>query len=202
MDSATSNPPRDLGGFLFRWRGWIFVPLALFVLWIGRPTPATFIIGLLVALLGEGLRIWGVGYAGTTTRGNAVIAPELVTDGPFAHVRNPLYLGNIISALGICFIAVGAMPLAWSLPVLVLTAALYLGVYRLIIGHEERFLAATFGQPYELYCEMVPRLLPRLLSGRQSPGVFKWKAISRGEIQTLVMLTLILVFLAAKMIWS
>lgn len=191
----------DLGGFLFRYRGWVFFPLAVLILVVGKPTLPSYLAGLLVALAGEALRIWGVGYAGLTTRGSQVIAPELVTDGPFAYVRNPLYLGNIITALGVCVMALGAFALAWRLGVPVLVALFYLGVYRTIISHEERFLQTTFGEPYRLYLDTVPRLIPRLTPARQGRGTFKWPAISQGEVQSLVMLALMCLILALKMLY-
>ena len=89
-----------MSSFIFRWRGFLLIPVALAALWLGRPSPASFALGLAVALLGEALRVWAVGYAGATTRESELAAPRLVTAGPYAFVRNPLYVGNCITALG------------------------------------------------------------------------------------------------------
>jgi len=99
--------------WVFRWRGYVLIPSAALVLALCRPTKESFLLGLLVAALGEALRIWGVGYSGTTTRESRVIAPQLVTAGPYAYVRNPLYVGNFITAFG--FVIVGCGGLDWSL---------------------------------------------------------------------------------------
>ena len=57
--------------------------------------------GGIVIISGEFLRFWGVAYAGSLTRTTtSVKANELITIGPFAHVRNPLYIGNILIYLG------------------------------------------------------------------------------------------------------
>ena len=72
------------------------VALAVF----GRPSGGSVALGVPVALAGEALRCWAVGYSGVTTRADHVTAPQLVTAGPYAYVRNPLYVGNFITALG------------------------------------------------------------------------------------------------------
>ena len=63
------------------------------------PTTTTVLCGFAVAILGESLRFWGVAYAGSLTRvTGSVGAPEVVVAGPFAYLRNPLYLGIAESA--------------------------------------------------------------------------------------------------------
>src|ERR1700694_5338388 len=67
---------------------------------LGNTSPFSIALGLPIAFLGEAVRCWAVGYSGVTTRGDHVEAPALITAGPYAHVRNPLYVGNFITALG------------------------------------------------------------------------------------------------------
>ena len=72
----------NTGGFrtlVFKNRGALLVPVALVLLVFGRPSPASAIIGVAIAALGELLRIWAVGYSGVTTRAEIVTAPTLVT---------------------------------------------------------------------------------------------------------------------------
>lgn len=132
--------------------------------------------GILLLLSGLFLRGWGSGYAGRHTRSATIAAPRLVTAGPFAHVRNPIYVGTILLGVGMC--AVIGDPLGYLLTGLAF-AVLYFG----IIPAEEDFLARQFGPAYVRYRHAVPRLIPRLRpwAGRGEEG-FQWAAV-RGEAQ-------------------
>src|SRR5579872_954434 len=85
---------------VFKNRGLLLVPVAVVLVVFGRPSLESAIVGILVAACGELLRIWAVGYSGVTTRANVVTAPALVTAGPYSRMRNPLYVGNTIIAVG------------------------------------------------------------------------------------------------------
>src|SRR5882724_3454501 len=50
-------------------------------------------VAIVIAVAGLALRIWGSGCAGRHTRTARIEAPQLVTDGPFAYMRNPIYAG-------------------------------------------------------------------------------------------------------------
>jgi protein-S-isoprenylcysteine O-methyltransferase Ste14 len=76
----------------------------------------------------------------------------IVTDGPFRFTRNPLYLAATLAYL--------AAALWWSsLWLLVLLPALLLAMQGLVIGPEERYLTARFGEPYRAYRARVRRWL-------------------------------------------
>jgi protein-S-isoprenylcysteine O-methyltransferase Ste14 len=77
---------------------------------------------------------------------------SLVADGPYRRVRNPLYLGNALIAVGL-----GVMMNRIGFPVAVLATAVF--CYRLIL-REEAELGATQGKPYQAYRSSVPRLWP------------------------------------------
>jgi protein-S-isoprenylcysteine O-methyltransferase Ste14 len=123
-----------------------------------NPTVNTLAFGLLPVLLGEFLRIWGVAYAGALTRvTGSVGAPALVISGPFAFVRNPLYLGNMLIYIGI-----GVMANALA-PWLALVVIVYFGLQYLAIAMlEEEFLAREFSDSYAQYRNHVARFLPRI----------------------------------------
>jgi protein-S-isoprenylcysteine O-methyltransferase Ste14 len=110
---------------------------------------------LALVLLGLAGRAWAAGCAGRHTREARIEAPRLVTGGPFAHVRNPIYLASILLGFGM----VGLVGDPWLL-------ALHLGVcvllYAGIVPAEEQFLREKFGRDYLRYCAHVPRLWPRM----------------------------------------
>ncbi len=131
-----------------RWR----VPLgffcaALFIL-LARPQPRTLLIGGVIALCGLLIRAWAAGHIRKNDR--------LATSGPYAHTRNPLYLGSFILGLGFT-IAAGRW---WLLGCVFV--ALFLGIYLPVMRVEAQTLAELFGQDYELYARRVPLFLPRL----------------------------------------
>lgn len=133
--------------------GFATAALYLYELWRHAPRPAA--VAWSLALVVPGL--WLRGYAAGYVKKNQ----ELTMTGPYAHVRNPLYLGSILIAAGF---AVALESWAVGAALAVMFAAIYVPV----IVSEERFLRATFPQFGE-YCERVPRLIPRLTAARM-PG--------------------------------
>lgn len=101
------------------------------------------------------VRWWGSSYhsPGVVMSGD-VVTDEFTAAGPYRYVRNPLYLGNVLLAIGIG--ALGPPP-----AMLLVIAFNLIVVYRLI-AIEERFLKTANGDIYPRYCAEVPRLLPRL----------------------------------------
>ena len=140
----------------------------------GRPSAFSIAVGLPLAFAGEAIRAWAVGYSGVTTRGDTVTAPALVTAGPYAYVRNPLYAGNFITALGFAIAFTGANS-GVARNVLVASAlGTMLGVYSVVIPHEERFLRDRFGAAFDEYVAAVPPVLPRATpAGRRRISVLR-----------------------------
>lgn len=159
--------------FLFKWRGGIVAPVALLFLYFAQPNLASLMAGALLAVLGEGVRLWAIGYTGEPTRSQELDAPELITSGPYGLVRNPLYLGNLLNGMAVATASVGGMcpvqaALMWS------GAALFLWfVYHNIIILEQEFLLEEFGADYDLYCQTVPPLIPTGLKQRTLEEVRK-----------------------------
>jgi protein-S-isoprenylcysteine O-methyltransferase Ste14 len=122
-----------------------FVFAAIF-LWLARPTWQSMLGSLLLVLPG----LWLRGYAAGYVRKNA----ELTTTGPYAHTRNPLYLGSMAIAFG--FAAASGR---WV--IFLALAALFLAIYLPTILSEEEFLRSHF-PGFDSYAAKVPRLLPRL----------------------------------------
>jgi protein-S-isoprenylcysteine O-methyltransferase Ste14 len=108
-------------------------------------------------LIGEIIRFWGVSYAGSETRTTGKPgASNLVTQGPFALVRNPLYIGNIFMYFGVSLMSNSLVPYLQ-----ILAVAYFIFQYYFIILEEEAELKELFGEKYTDYCENVNRFLPK-----------------------------------------
>ncbi len=172
-----------LGNVVFRVRDGLFpaVLVLLFVLtkpeWPGndqRLDDILDLVGVLVAMLGQALRVAVVGtvYVIRGGRNRKVYAEELVSGGFFAHCRNPLYVGNLLVLLGLFVI--------WNSPLAYLVAVpFFLVAYSAIVAAEENFLRGKFGEPFDEYCARVPRWIPRLRGLRASlAGMrFRWQRV-------------------------
>jgi protein-S-isoprenylcysteine O-methyltransferase Ste14 len=130
-----------------------FVFAVVFLL-LARPSWRTMLASLALVLPG----LWLRGYASGYVKKNA----ELATTGPYAHTRNPLYLGSMLIAFGFAWAA-------WSWVIAVVLAALFALIYIPTIQSEEAFLREHFAG-FEEYTRAVPRLLPRLTPARIAPG--------------------------------
>jgi len=126
-----------------------FLTAALYLYDLGQRAPQPVAVAWSLALVLPGL--WLRGYASGYVKKNR----ELTMTGPYAHTRNPLYLGSMLIAAGFAVAL-----LSW--PVAVMLAGGFAAIYIPVIAAEERFLRATFPE-FEAYCHHVPRLLPRLI---------------------------------------
>ncbi len=110
-----------------------------------------FSVGALIMVSAAAWRTWASAYLGReTVHDHALHSEVLRADGPFRHVRNPLYVGNIWMALAMALIA----PVAGAVFVLI---AMPLFCYRLI-GREEAGLEAEQGERFRAFVRAVPRL--------------------------------------------
>ncbi len=134
--------------------GFLTAAVYLFDLWRRAPQPAAVAWSLALVLPG----LWLRGYAAGYVKKNR----ELTRTGPYAHTRNPLYLGSMLIAAGFALAL-----LSW--PVALLLAVGFLVIYVPVIASEERFLRATF-PGFDDYCSKVPRLLPRLTPAQAPAG--------------------------------
>lgn len=152
----------DAAALIARWRVRAGYVLTVFVLFFARPTPEYVAIGGAVGLLGLWLRAYAAGY---------LHKQEVLTvTGPYAHTRNPLYLGSAILALG-----AGVATKSWiSAAILVLYFAV---VYSVVMRREEGELLGHHGAAFQAYAADVPLFLPRLSAARiagASPGQFSF----------------------------
>lgn len=123
---------------LARWRVFLGFVFAALTLWIATPTRASFMIGALVATLGELLRVWAAGHLEKST--------EVTRSGPYRFVRHPLYSGSTLIGIGFAVAAHHWMVAA----VVVLYLALTLTS---AMVSEEAHLRDKFGDAYDAYVE-------------------------------------------------
>jgi protein-S-isoprenylcysteine O-methyltransferase Ste14 len=177
-----------LGAWLFRHRSSLPVPLALVILlWPVQDAPPALVwAGLAIVAAGEALRLAAVRHIGVVSRTRIDRSGPLVSTGPFARVRNPLYLGNV--ALWIGFVLSAGVP--WLLPFVVLL----LGIeYHAIVRWEETLLESRLGERYRAYVATVPRWLPRfrrtsfsLAGSPDRRAAFSWRDTFFSERGTLI----------------
>jgi protein-S-isoprenylcysteine O-methyltransferase Ste14 len=191
-------PADDVQAFVFKNRGALLAIPALTLAAFGRPSALSVTLGLPIAIAGELVRCWAVGYTGATTRGDAVSAPELVTAGPYAHVRNPLYLGNFVTAAGFAIAFTGRNSPGARLALMAGSLAAMGCVYATIVPHEERFLRSQFGEGYDWYCERVPPVIPQLEPMPGGAGQWRASVIKDAESRTFLTFGAMLAALALK----
>jgi protein-S-isoprenylcysteine O-methyltransferase Ste14 len=121
-----------------------FLMVAAF-LWLASPTWTALAIGLPISALGLALRAWAAGHLEKNR--------TLAESGPYAYVRNPLYIGTLAVAAG--FVIASRR---WELGLLF--AAVFLLIYLPVVELEEQHLRSLFPE-YADYAKSVPRLWPR-----------------------------------------
>jgi protein-S-isoprenylcysteine O-methyltransferase Ste14 len=127
--------------------GFLLAPLLLI---IAHPNRASMALGASVAVVGLALRAWASGHL----RKN----DELTISGPYAHTRNPLYLGTLVLGIGISICSA----VLWFVA---LFAIAYLLVYFPVMIAEARTMRALFPDEYHRYSSRVPIFLPWALGG-------------------------------------
>lgn len=147
-----------LASTLFKYRSYTPIPFLIVMLIFEEATLISLITGFVISVIGELIRFWGVSWAGSETRTTSKVGgSNLVISGPFAHVRNPLYIGNILIYLGL-----GIMSFA-LFPYLQIGALLFFVFqYHFIVEEEENYLRKSYGNDYEDFVKNVPRFLPSI----------------------------------------
>lgn len=137
-------------------------PLAVLLIVMARPTPMLLIIGGLLVILGEAGRIWSSGHIDKNA--------ELATAGPYAHTRNPLYVGNLLLMIGFCV-------MSGNLWVSVLALLAFAMIYRPVIREEAAHMGKLFGEDYRRWSVEVPLFFPRLSPAPHPKGSFSWALV-------------------------
>ena len=126
-------------------RQWFAVIFVLLVSWLGDTEQNFLIAGAVVASIGEIIRLWASGHVKKNK--------QLATDGPYAYVRHPLYVGNILIVIGFSI----ACSLWWSY---VLMVALLLFYYPPTISYEDNKLKKIFGDEWVQWSQNIHALIP------------------------------------------
>ena len=138
------------------------------------------ILGIVLVACGELIRLWGVHHIGAISRTRRDRLGPLVATGPFARVRNPLYLGNIALWIGFAFMA----RLLWMVPVVVVLLGLE---YHAIVRWEEHLLESQLADSYRAYALRVPRWIPSLKATTERMDArYSWQETIFSERGTLI----------------
>lgn len=118
--------------------------------------PRLALAGLILCALGIALAIWARVYLGSNwgLPMSRKVQPELVTTGPYAYVRHPMYTGLLLALLGSAL----AATTIWLIPFLVGGAYF---IYSALT--EERIMAQTFPDAYPAYRRHTKMLVPFVL---------------------------------------
>lgn len=126
-------------------------------------------LALAVPLLAAGLALRG------WAAGHLVKRKSLTRSGPYAHTRNPLYLGSLFLLLGACTAA--RSPILWAI-----FLPFYVVIHVLVIRGEQELAARTFPDEFAAYAASVPAFLPRLRPAHRAEGRFAWRQyLKNGE---------------------
>jgi protein-S-isoprenylcysteine O-methyltransferase Ste14 len=160
--------------------------LAVFYVWVARPSWLSIITGTVIAIPGIALRALASGHVKKNE--------ELTTTGPYAYVRNPLYVGSLIMAIG--FAIASRSP--WVLLVMVV---MFLAIYLPVIRAEEAYLREAFAN-FEDYAQNVPRLFPRLRAFGTGTAAFSSQLYwQHREYNAILGTAAVMATLVAKLIW-
>jgi protein-S-isoprenylcysteine O-methyltransferase Ste14 len=191
-----------LGNFLYHYRNFLF-PVFYCLLFI--PSKKVFenlwvpiVIGFLIALTGQSIRVLTIGLAYIIRGGKNRMpyAEGLVTEGMFSHCRNPLYAGNILIIVGLGIMSNSFFFIAVMIPV-------FLFIYQAIVRAEENYLGQKFGEGFENYKRDVHRWIPRLsgLKETVSSMQFNWMRVILKEYNSTFIWMFGAILLIIKNIW-
>lgn len=142
--------------------GWLAGAL---VLVLARPSSNSILLGVLLAIPGEALRIWASGHIEKTR--------TLTTGGPYAFTRNPLYLGSLLITLGVVL----ASRSVWAT---VAVVAYGVAFYPSVVREEAGYLRQNFCE-YDAWAAKVPLFLPSLVPRGPRATHFSWARVTRNR---------------------
>ena len=154
--------------FAARTRVPVCILLAATACVLSRPTPESLLAGFLIGAVGLAIRAWAAGHL----RKNE----ELAVSGPYAHVRNPLYVGSLLAGVGL-----GVATAHWVLSAVI--ATVFLAWFLPVVREEEDHMRKILPGFIE-YEQRVPRFLPSVAPRYASRTVFEWRLFLRNREYT------------------
>jgi protein-S-isoprenylcysteine O-methyltransferase Ste14 len=140
---------------VFKWRGVLMVPPLIFTMacacYESKNKFLVFLLGSVLFALGMLLRLWAQMHIHYRLK----VPKFLTTTGPYAYVRNPVYIANTIILVSTAFLG----GLYWFTPVIIVYC---IAIYSIVIRYEESHLLNKYGRSYTEYADETPRWVPRL----------------------------------------
>ena len=138
----------------FKPRFAVIYPFGFFVMFFCSLNEASIRAGIGFIIAGVVIRLWSNGYA--------IKNDKLTTSGPYSFVRNPLYLGTFLIAIGFVIVLISNPPLLERIAGAIFLLALSFMYYR-TIKLEQGMLLEKFKKAYSDYCHQVPAMIPCLV---------------------------------------
>jgi len=166
----------------------LFIGAILLVIFAKPQFPEIWI-GMFFVFLGEVIRIWAAGHL----QKNKV----MTVTGPYAHVKNPLYIGSIFLTAGFCLMADN---------IYLLAAALFMFCFH-YIPYKKRVegdrLKKHFGNQYEDYDEKVPEYLPQMKRYSDQKGSWQVKHFTENSEEGILLIVLVgVVLILSRPYWT
>jgi len=138
----------------FKPRFAVIYPFGFFVMFFCSLDEASIRAGIGFIIAGVLIRLWSNGYA--------IKNDKLTTSGPYAFVRNPLYLGTFLIAIGFVIVLKSDPALLERVAGGIFLLALSFMYYQ-TINAEQGMLLTKFNGAYSDYCKQVPAMIPCLV---------------------------------------
>lgn len=148
---------KSLAQKLFEYRSFTPIPFLILIVMYNQLNIWSLLFGFFIVCIGEVIRLWSVGWLGEKARSTSMFAvAEFIVNGPYAYVRNPLYIANIIIYFGLGFMSFAVFPFLQIISVLFFSVQYYL-----IVKEEEKFLLENYNMIFEKYSKNVNRFFPK-----------------------------------------
>jgi protein-S-isoprenylcysteine O-methyltransferase Ste14 len=162
---------------------------AILLVVFARPNIAGMVVGVVLIVLGEAFRIWAAGHLQKNE--------TLTTTGPYAYVKNPLYVGTILITTGFCILGNNIYLLAVAMFAFCFH---YIPYKKRIEGDR---LKKIFGSQYDEYDEKVPEYIPRLTPFSENKGAWQFSCFIENSEEGIVVMNVIgILLILSRPFWG